>query len=260
MPDTITFLGTADGVPSPARFHASLLLRLAGRTVLLDCGEPCSHTLKRLGADLTGLEAVIVTHTHSDHVAGLPMLLQAMWLARRTRPLAVHLPRHAIEPLRTWLRCCYLFEEQFKFRVHWRALTDKTAVRIGPVRIRARRTTHLDATRRRFARKYPRVGFDSFSLLIEGGGKRAVYSADLGRPRDLAPLLDKPVDLLIVELSHFHPRDLFDFLRERPIRRVALTHLGHQARAQLGLVRRLAARALKPSRVSFPRERAALEF
>ena len=58
MSASITFLGTSDGLPSADRHHASLLLRLAGQTILLDCGEPCSHTLKRMGVDFRNLDAV----------------------------------------------------------------------------------------------------------------------------------------------------------------------------------------------------------
>ena len=35
----IQFLGTSDGLPSADRFHASLLLRLAGQIILLDAAS-----------------------------------------------------------------------------------------------------------------------------------------------------------------------------------------------------------------------------
>jgi len=221
MSDSITFLGTSDGLPSPDRHHASLLLRLGGKTTLLDCGEPCSHTLKRLGVDFNSLDEIIVTHSHSDHIGGLPMLLQSLWLEQRTRPLPVYLPAGVIEPLRHWLHACYLFEEQFGFEIQWQPLT-------------AFPTTHLNHTRAEFAGKHPEVKFEAFAVRF---GNRLGYSGDLGDPGDLAPLF--PLDLLVCELAHFHPQKLADFLKDKPVKRLALTHLSRQARARLPEVKAL---------------------
>lgn len=251
MPDRLTFLGTSDGLPSPDRYHASLLFRLAGKTILLDCGEPCSHTLKRMGIDFDSIDAVIITHTHSDHVAGFPMLLQSMWLEKRKRPLPVWMPSHAIAPLQRWLEACYLVPEKYKFALRWHPLTTRSRIRVGDVRIRPYRTTHLDHTRDQVGARYPHVQFDAHSLLIETGTKRIAYSADLGAPEDLAPLLAKPVHLLVTELAHFHPKILFESLAPHDIARIAVTHVGRPARARIQEVRRLARKVLPHCKVYF---------
>ena len=249
MSDSVTFLGTSDGLQSPDRYHASLLLRLGGQTILLDCGEPCSHTLKRMGVNFNSLDAVIVKHTNTDHVGGLPMLLQSLWLEERTRPLPLWLPRHAISPFQEWMHACYLFEPLFRFRIQWRAISAGKASRLGGVRFRAFRTTHLDGVRSKFARKFPRVAFDPFCALFESGGKRIGYSADIGKPSDLAPLSKQPLDLLVVELAHFHPYDLIAFLRERKVKQVAVTHMAREARDRVSEVRALFAERLRSCRV-----------
>ena len=223
MSDSITFLGTSDGLPSPDRHHASLLLRLAGQTTLLDCGEPCSYTLKRMGFDFNSLDTIIVTHSHSDHIGGLPMLLQSLWLEQRTRPLTISLPPGIIQPLRDWLHACYLFEEQFGFEIQWQ-----------PLGHGALPTTHLNSTRTEFAAKYPGVKFEAFSVRF---GNRLGYSGDIGDPTDLAPLF--PLDLLVCELAHFHPQKLADFLNDKPIKQLALTHLSRQARERLPEVQKI---------------------
>ena len=256
MSDSVTFLGTSDGLPSPDRLHASLLLRFAGQTILVDCGEPCSHSLKRMGVDFNSIDAVVISHTHSDHVGGLPMLLQSMWLEERTRSLPLWLPAHAIRPLQDWLHACYLFEPLFKFRIQWHGISRRKAARVGNVQFRAHRTTHLDETRARFARKFPRVGFDPFCIVFEAGRKRIGYSADLGKPRDLTPLFTKPLDLLVVELAHFHPSNLIGFLREHDLKHVAITHMGRAVRARLPQVRA----AFAKLRVSFVRDRDTIRF
>ena len=260
MSDSITFLGTSDGLPSPDRHHASLLLRLAGQTILLDCGEPCSHTLKRMGVDFNSLDAIFVTHTHSDHVGGLPMLVQSLWLEQRIRPLPLWLPRRAIAPLQHWLHACYLYEPLFHFRLQWKPLTAQSTPRIGNVRVRVRRTTHLDAARDDFAQDHPQVGFDAFSLLLEGGGKRVVYSGDIGGPRDLIPLLQKPVDVLVVEIAHCNPDQMLDLLSRHEIRHVVFTHLSRQLRKNLGALRVKAAKALRPRKVTLAMDGDVIRF
>ncbi|MGD0652045.1 MAG: MBL fold metallo-hydrolase [Verrucomicrobiia bacterium] len=255
----IQFLGTSDGLPSADRFHASLLLRLAGQIILLDAGEPCSHMLKRFGVDFNAIDAVIITHTHSDHVGGLPMLIQSMWLEQRTRPLPLWMPQRAIRPLQEWLRTCYLFDEQLPFRIQWRPLTETATQRVGAVRFRAYRATHLDHTRSRFAKKYPRVGFDAFCLCLEGGGKRIAYSADLGSPQDLRPLCAQPLDVLVVELAHFHPDRLVDFLRPCDVRHVIVTHMSRMVRARLREVKaRL--RSLRPKKITYASDGDVIRF
>lgn len=250
MIDGVTFLGTADGVQDPRRGHAALLFELAGKRVLVDCGEPCADALARHDVAVNSLDGVIITHTHSDHVGGLPMLMQSCWLEGRSRELPVWLPAHAIEPLRAWLNACYLFPETLPFRVRWHPLR---ALRIGAVRVRPVRSSHLDRTRLQFAARHPEVGFDAFSLLIETPKRRLVYSADLGSADDLRPLIAKPVDLLITELAHFHPQQLVKVLGPGTVRHLAITHIARSVRARLPAVKRLLARAVV-GRLSYARD------
>jgi ribonuclease BN (tRNA processing enzyme) len=194
---------------------------------------------------------VVISHTHSDHVGGFPMLLQSMWQERRRRPLSVWMPGHAIRPVRHWLDACYLFEPLLGFPVKWVAFDKQPALRCGSVQLRAFRTTHLDGLRKQFGASRPAIRFDAFSLLATGGGKRLAYSADVGTLQDLQPLCAKPLDLLVVELAHVQPRALFEFLRPKDVRRVAVTHMGRVVRAHLAEVRALARKELGPRKTQF---------
>jgi len=79
----------SDGIPSadaPFTLTAldvgqgdALLLRAPGATVLVDAGEPDADVvrlLRREGVD--GLDLLVVTHAHLDHVGGAPAVLSAM--------------------------------------------------------------------------------------------------------------------------------------------------------------------------------------
>ena len=100
--DALTFLGTGCGWPMADRYHSSLLLEEGGRRWLLDAGEPCSHRLKAMGVPFDSIDAVFISHGHSDHLSGLPMLMQGAWLEGRSRALPVYLPSELIAPVRMW--------------------------------------------------------------------------------------------------------------------------------------------------------------
>ena len=94
-----------------------------------------------------------------------------------------------------------------------------------------------------------------------GGGKRLVYSADLGRPEDLTALWTKPCDLLVCELSHFEPEELFTYLQDKPVRRLVLTHLTAEFSARADEIERLGARMLPGmNEVAIMRDGARVEF
>jgi phosphoribosyl 1,2-cyclic phosphodiesterase len=60
----------------------STFVATAKTRILVDCGLSCRETMKRLqaaGEDPTRLDAILISHEHSDHVGGLPVL------ARKTK-------------------------------------------------------------------------------------------------------------------------------------------------------------------------------
>jgi 7,8-dihydropterin-6-yl-methyl-4-(beta-D-ribofuranosyl)aminobenzene 5'-phosphate synthase len=55
------------------------LIEYDGRRILFDTGNDAKifeHNVKRLGADLTRLDAVVISHRHGDHTSGLTYLLR----------------------------------------------------------------------------------------------------------------------------------------------------------------------------------------
>ncbi len=72
----------SDNTAAPPVFEAehglSLLVEVEGRRFLLDAGQggAAVRNADRLGLDLRGVEAVVLSHGHYDHTAGLPFILQ----------------------------------------------------------------------------------------------------------------------------------------------------------------------------------------
>lgn len=71
------------------RWLTSLMVRYAGRAVLIDCGEGTQIAAQRAGLSLKPIDKLLLTHLHADHVSGLPGLLHSMGNAGRTEPLSV---------------------------------------------------------------------------------------------------------------------------------------------------------------------------
>lgn len=251
MKRAVICFGTGDGAPCEDRNHASFLYRLGQTTILVDCGEAVDRSYKARGRSYDAIDAIFLSHLHSDHVGGFFMFMQGMWLEGRRKPLKVYLPGKAIRPLREMLNTVFLFDEVLPFRLQLLALENERSVKVGDVRITPFYTTHLDRTRAQFGKKY-RADFSAYCFLMEHKGVRIGHSADLGRPQDLEPLVARPLDLLVCELSHFAPAEICSYLRGRQIKQIAFVHIGRAYRQNLSELRRLLRMRIPNARCHFP--------
>ena len=90
----VTLLGTGNPRPSVERFGPSTLVEAGPRRILVDAGRGSSIRLFQLGAGpfVARLDAVLLTHLHSDHVVGLPDLWLTGWIFGRAAPFVVYGP------------------------------------------------------------------------------------------------------------------------------------------------------------------------
>lgn len=240
---SLTCLGTGDGWPSADRGHAAFLYRWEGAAFLVDCGEPVTRSCKAIGLAPDLIDRILISHLHFDHVGGFFLMVQGLWLEGRRRPLITHLPAEGIEPVRRMLDAGYLLPDLLPYRLELAPVDPAVPIVVGPVRVTAFPTTHLDGLRRRLGRVHPQP-FAAFSFLFEAPGCRVAHSADIGAVHDLDPLLTQPVDLLVCELAHIDLEQLGALLRTRPVRRVLFMHLARIWQADLDATRRRLAAAL----------------
>ena len=82
-------LGSGGMMPLPSRHLTSVLLRKDGDLFLFDCGEGTQVSLRRLNLRWKKISAIFISHTHADHVTGLPGILMLSSQVDRDEPLYI---------------------------------------------------------------------------------------------------------------------------------------------------------------------------
>ena len=106
----VTLLGTGTPQPLIERFGPATLVQ-AGTTVLLfDAGRGCLQRLRQLKIEYDSLDALFLTHLHSDHIVGLVDLWLTGWLiTKRKTPLNVFGPI-GTKQMTDYLQKAYAFD------------------------------------------------------------------------------------------------------------------------------------------------------
>jgi ribonuclease Z len=94
-------LGCGGMMPLPNRHLTSVLLRREGELFLFDAGEGTQVSLKRLNLRWKKISVIFVSHTHADHVTGIPGLLMLSSQVDRDDPLYIIGPPRIAEYIET---------------------------------------------------------------------------------------------------------------------------------------------------------------
>lgn len=89
----ITLLGTGGMMPMPYRYLTSLMLRYGGNGILIDCGEATQCAMRKRSLSPKGIDAILFTHYHADHISGLPGMMLSMANSDRTEPVLLAGPK-----------------------------------------------------------------------------------------------------------------------------------------------------------------------
>lgn len=92
----VLLLGTGAMMPLPDRYLSATLFRVGPHLHLVDCGEGTQVAMREFGWGFKRLDTILLTHFHSDHVAGLPGLMHTLAHSDKTEPL------HIVGPVGTY--------------------------------------------------------------------------------------------------------------------------------------------------------------
>lgn len=149
---SVTLLGTGSPIPDPERAGPATLVRAGGATVLIDAGRGVGMRLAAAGTSPAALDALLLTHLHSDHITDLNDVVTSRWvLSPGPSPLVVHGPAGTAAVVDAVLA---MLEPDIRYRLaHHDDLTAAPAVEVhehadgdrfavGPVEVLARATDH----------------------------------------------------------------------------------------------------------------------
>jgi ribonuclease Z len=218
VPDLVV-LGTAASVPDAGHDTVALALRGPGWAVLVDCGGSPLYKLARCGIEMDDLRAVVLTHRHADHLYGLPMLVQGLWLGGRQSPFPLYGPGETIRVARELLALFRLDHREGMFAVEWHPLPlceGQRVLAVGGVQITASPVAHGQV--------------ETLALRFEdaASGRAIVYSSDT-EPCPALVRLATGADLLIHEATgqhpgHSSPAEAAEAAREAGVSRLVLIH------------------------------------
>jgi ribonuclease Z len=218
MPEVLV-LGTAASVPDDEHDTIGLALRTPQGTILIDCGGSPLHKLARHGVDLTELKALILSHRHADHLYGLPILIQGLWLGGREAALPIYGSAQALHRARRLLEIFELAERDSLFALEWHPVPLRAGRRVlslGSVQVTSSPVVHGDN--------------DTLALRFDDRdtGGSLVFSSDTEPCASLIRLA-AGADLLLHEATgdhagHSSPQEAAEAAWEAGVDRLALIH------------------------------------
>lgn len=211
-------------MPSPFRFCSSLFLQTEYLNFLLDCGEGTSFSLLRNKIDPQLIDSIFISHSHSDHLGGLLLLIQMMHNLRRRNPLNVYLPEETVLGVRNFLDTCYLFPDKLSFRLNLHPMTSNFIFEDEGIFIKAQINRHLAVNRKMIESLRVPNRMQSFCFILNISEKKIVYSGDIESSDDLVDLIED-ADLLITECFHPHLETLIPLILEKRVKSTVFTHI-----------------------------------
>ncbi|HEY0300371.1 MAG TPA: MBL fold metallo-hydrolase, partial [Rhizomicrobium sp.] len=121
--DTLAVLlvGTGTPLPDVSRAGPATMLAAGEHLYLVDTGVDAARNLQLWKVPLDKLDAVLITHLHSDHIGGLAEIRLQSWVAGRRTPLKVYGPP-GIERVVAGFNEAYAIDDGYRTKHHGAAM------------------------------------------------------------------------------------------------------------------------------------------
>lgn len=192
----IVLLGTAGAISTGERDNTSLCVLINKNPILIDCGGSIVHRLEKAKIEWHKIEKIIVTHSHIDHIYGIPSLIHHLWLrgmGEREKPLIFFGPPSALIRVEKSLIAYGITEKPKMFPLEFRKISAaENELILSENWGEIRSTPVLHGQEETIA----------ISFSEKKSRKRFVYSSDT-EPSDSLMRFAHMVDLLIHECAYF---------------------------------------------------------
>ena len=118
----VAFCGTGSPLPDPTRAQSCTAVIAGDRVFVVDSGSGSARNLVLMGVAGRRIEAVLLTHFHSDHISDLPALALQRWVDQgQTTPLTVYGPA-GVEPVVAGFNTAYGLDQGYRTAHHGAAI------------------------------------------------------------------------------------------------------------------------------------------
>lgn len=191
-----TCLGTGAPPASLRRAGPAHLVEAGDRTLLIDCGSMVSQRLLAAGKRASAIDALIVTHLHSDHIVDFYQLVISSWHQGRDRPWRVIAAAPALAALRAQYDA---YAEERALRIAFEKRPSALGLVVVFEELRPGLVDGLGALNVEAFEVDHRPVAPAFGLAFAHGGSRIVFSGDT-RPCESLTRQAKDADLLVCEV------------------------------------------------------------
>jgi ribonuclease Z len=114
----VALCGTNGPFPDPTRAGPCTAIIAGDRLFVVDAGEGSARNMGYMGLPLGKVEALLLTHFHSDHIDGLgPFMLQHWGMATATTPLPIYGPT-GVDQVVDGFRAAYVLDYGYRVAHH----------------------------------------------------------------------------------------------------------------------------------------------
>jgi hypothetical protein len=219
----LKFIGTG-GAFNYRQGNSSAIAEVRGKKLLIDCGHTVFPELMRREL-ITGLDGVLITHLHDDHVGSLSTLLFYRYYVLRPKPTKVYVPSEA-------------FADELKRFLTFAMQTPEIYAEFAPIGELAG-VESLDTT----GRHVP--GMSSYAYFFHDADEWVAFSGDLADYAYFFGYMEREgihparvfheMSIFPVE-THTYYKDLIPFLERTPIYGYHCDHTFNPPDNPLGIV------------------------
>lgn len=219
----LTVIGNGGIVPTKNTSPSGFLLEVGGKRLLLDCGHGVVRGLVDKGIDLNTIDAVFISHFHTDHFADALPLIHTRWVAdeRKRRPArpCIFIGPKSLQARFKLARKIFWPEPKEHYPLTFKEGTLR--FKIGKIQIETFPIEHVP-------------WFKSIGARISCNKQTIVYTGDLSSSHDPKDLIKriKDADLLIIEgthetgemYTHFSVEQIEKIASQARVKRVLIVH------------------------------------
>jgi phosphoribosyl 1,2-cyclic phosphate phosphodiesterase len=228
MQVTITGSGTSQGVPvigceckvckskdkKDKRFRCSVHISYKGKSIVIDTGPDFRQQM--LNAEIKSLDAVLFTHEHKDHVAGLDDVRPFNFSQKK--PIDIYCTDHVFNALKREFH--YIFDPKFQYpgipKINRYSIKKNENISIADIDIEPIEVMHY---------KLPVLGFkiDGFAYITDA---KTIEDSQKKKLNNLDVLV---INALRIKqhMSHFNLEEAIELIKELKPKKAILTHISH---------------------------------